>query len=98
MPEYLKLYLESPPYWLQLYAKSMGTGQPNVNGTSLKSLLVPLPPLAEQHRIVAKVNQLMKLCDELEAQLRQAQAASGKLMEAAVKHVLVSPLSTSLTV
>jgi type I restriction enzyme, S subunit len=64
---YLKLFLESELYWSQLYEKSMGTGQPNVNATSLKSLLVPLPPLEEQKRIVARVDELMKLCDELEA-------------------------------
>jgi type I restriction enzyme, S subunit len=44
----------------------MGTGQPNVNGTSLSSLLVPLPPIAEQSRIVVRVEELMKLCDALE--------------------------------
>ena len=44
----------------------MGTGQPNVNATSLKSLLVPIAPIQEQKRIVAKVAQLMALCDELE--------------------------------
>jgi type I restriction enzyme, S subunit len=64
-PRYIKLFLDSDLYWKQLYDKSMGTGQPNVNGTSLKSLFVPLPPLSEQKRIVAKVDQLMMLCDEL---------------------------------
>lgn len=64
--KYLKVYTGSQLYWSQLYEKSMGTGQPNVNGTSLKSLVISLPPLAEQHRIVEKVNELMKLIDELE--------------------------------
>jgi type I restriction enzyme S subunit len=68
--KYIKRFLESPVYWAQLRAMSAGTGQPNVNGTALKSLLVPLPPLAEQRRIVAKVDQLLGLCDELAA--RQA--------------------------
>lgn len=45
----------------------MGTGQPNVNGTSLSELVIPLPPLPEQSRIVAKVEALMALCDRLEA-------------------------------
>ncbi len=52
--KYVKLFIESPFYWEQLYEKSMGTGQPNVNGTSLKSLKIPLPPIEEQKRIVAK--------------------------------------------
>lgn len=88
LPKYLKLFLESELYWSQLYAKSMGTGQPNVNATSLKSLIVPLPPLKEQHRIVAKVDALMKLCDELETRqqkkrdriLKLGQVATTKLI------------------
>ena len=39
--DYIKLFLESPLYWKQLKEKSMGTGQPNVNGEALKSLLIP---------------------------------------------------------
>ena len=49
-PRYLKIFLDSKLYWEQLYTKSMGTGQPNVNATSLKSLTVPIPPLMEQNR------------------------------------------------
>jgi type I restriction enzyme S subunit len=63
---YLKFCIESPLYWKQLHAKCSGTGQPNVNGTSLSTLLLTLPPLAEQRRIVEKINQLMGLCDTLE--------------------------------
>jgi len=62
----LKLFIESPLYWRQLYAKCSGTGQPNVNGTSLSTLLLPSPPLNEQSRIVAKIDRLMARCDELE--------------------------------
>ena len=50
--EYLKIFMESPFYWKQLKDFSSGTGQPNVNGNSLKNLLLPLPPLEEQKRIV----------------------------------------------
>ena len=44
--------METPLYWEQLKAYSMGTGQPNVNGQSLSKLRLPLPPLNEQQRIV----------------------------------------------
>src|SRR5205823_5232929 len=54
---YLKLFLESGPYWQQLRAKSAGTGQPNVNGEALSGLCVSLPPVEEQHRIVSKVDE-----------------------------------------
>lgn len=66
--QFVKQFTLSALYWQQLYEKSMGTGQPNVNGVSLSNLFIPLPPLAEQKRIVAKIDQLMALCDKLEAE------------------------------
>jgi type I restriction enzyme, S subunit len=45
-------------------------GQANVNGTKLRNMVIPLPPLAEQHRIVAKVNELMAICDRLDTSHR----------------------------
>lgn len=66
-PSYLKIFASSALYWSQLLASSMGTGQPNVNGTALSELVVPIPPIAEQSRIVARVQELMALCDVLEA-------------------------------
>ncbi len=50
--KYLKLFMETPLYWKQLISYSMGTGQPNVNGVSLSMLVLPLPPIEEQKRIV----------------------------------------------
>ena len=64
---FLKFFMESPIYWMQLQEGARGAGQLNVNGQTLGAMLVPLPPLAEQHRIVAKVDELMALCDQLEA-------------------------------
>ena len=48
----------------------MGAGgaQPNISREKIIATVIALPPLAEQHRIVAKVNELMALCDELEQQ------------------------------
>ena len=46
--------------------------------------LIPLPPLAEQRRIVAKVAQLMALVDELETQLAAARTTAAALLEALV--------------
>ena len=81
-PDFTKVFLGSQFYWKQLYANSMGTGQPNVNGTALKGLQIPLAPLAEQHRIVAKVDELMALCDRLEAQQADAARAHAQLVQA----------------
>ena len=82
LDRYLKLFLESPTYWKQLDAGSRGTGQPNVNGQTLGNMAVPLPPLAEQQRIVAKVDELMTLCDELAAAQREREARRDRLVAA----------------
>jgi type I restriction enzyme, S subunit len=79
---YKKVYLGSQLYWSQLYANSMGTGQPNVNGEALKNLVVSVPPLPEQHRIVAKVDELMAFCDQLEQTQSDNIAAHAQLVEA----------------
>ena len=64
-PAYLKYYMESPFYWQQLTEKSMGTGQPNVNGESLKTLLVPVPPIKEQEKIVMALNIISKFTEQI---------------------------------
>lgn len=69
--KYMKLFLDTPLYWTQLISKAQGTGQPNVNAVSLSELVMPLPPIQEQHRIVERVDQLMTLCDQLESYLEQ---------------------------
>jgi type I restriction enzyme, S subunit len=78
-------------------ASGTSSSMKNISQVGISLLPVPVPPLQEQKRIVAKVNQLMSLCDELEAKLRQAEADSEKLMNAEVKHVLNSVRDTSKT-
>jgi type I restriction enzyme S subunit len=65
-------------------------GQANVNGTVLKGMLVPFPPVAEQRRIVTKVEKLMSLCDQLEARLSTARAEVSRLLEAVLYEALGS--------
>ena len=61
---YLSHFLKSPNYWEQLGAANNGTAQPNVNATSLKSLMLPLPPLAEQERIVNEIELMSQQIDK----------------------------------
>ena len=57
------------------------------NLANAKALPVPVPPLAEQRRIVARVDQLMGLVDELEAQLASSRTFAGELTMAVVAEV-----------
>jgi len=59
-------------------------GQDNISVTKCKAIPVPLPPLAEQKRIVAKVDELMALVDRLEAQEKAARETASRLLEAMV--------------
>lgn len=63
-------------------------GQANVNGTIMKNMLVSVPPLAEQHRIVAKVDELMALCDQLKARLNHARQVHEQLANALVEQAV----------
>ena len=66
LPEYVKLFFESGYYWEQIELSSVGIGQPNVNGTILGYLNIPLPPFAEQKRIVIEIEQWLSLIDQIE--------------------------------
>lgn len=58
-----------------------GVGISNISGKALSSIPFTLPPIAEQHRIVAKVDQLMALCDRLESEQNDSAAAHTRLVE-----------------
>ena len=64
------------------------TAQKNINLSILEMVLIPLPPLAEQHRIVAKVDALMALCDRLEASLTTADTTRARLLTALLHEAL----------
>jgi type I restriction enzyme S subunit len=59
----------------------VGVSREGLSIGKLAQFVIPLPPLAEQHRIVAKVDELMALCDRLEAEQADAKSAHAKLVE-----------------
>jgi type I restriction enzyme S subunit len=63
---YFGFYFQTPLYRGQASKYGKGIGINNLSKGSLENLVCPVPPLTEQYRIVAKVDELMKLCDELE--------------------------------
>jgi type I restriction enzyme S subunit len=65
-----------------------GVGIPHFTGRALAKLVFPLPPLAEQHRIVAKVDEMMGLCDRLEARLNDTDAIRRRLLDALLAEAL----------
>jgi type I restriction enzyme S subunit len=89
-PRYLNMAMNTPQFRqtqiLPLIKKQ--TGQANVNGTALKNMLIPLAPLAEQHRIVAKVDELMAVCDQLESKLTARNETRRRLLEALLREAL----------
>ncbi|WP_201579502.1 restriction endonuclease subunit S [Psychrobacter sp. Pi2-52] len=63
-------------------------GQDNISVTKSRSILLPTPPLAEQLRIVAKIDELMAICDQLKEKLQQSQETQVQLTDALVDRAL----------
>lgn len=77
---YIKYFIESPVYRRSLKGVSTTTIN-QITQSNLKNTLIPFPPIAEQNRIVAKVDELMSLCDQLEQQQAESNAAHEQLVE-----------------
>lgn len=87
---YLKYVLKSDLVFEQATRFATGIAQKTVPLNGLRKMVVPLPPLAEQKRIVAKVDSLFSLCNTLETKLKAARDSSTTLMEVAAKQILVA--------
>ena len=86
---YLHLWLSSTDARAYLRSKATGTqgNMPKVNQAVVRELPVPLPPLAEQHRIVARVEELRRLCADLRQRLTKARETQSRLADALVAEV-----------
>jgi restriction endonuclease S subunit len=84
--KYLYLYLLSGKFLDKI--DLIGTaGQDNISVTKSRTIPIPLPPLAEQHRIVAKIDQLMTLCDKLEKQIDIANSKKTNLLNSVMTKI-----------
>lgn len=84
--KYFEFFMRTAKEHLQDFAPS--TAQKNINVGILESVLIPFPPVSEQQRIVAKVEELMRWCDELETRLTAAQTTATALLDATIHKML----------
>ena len=90
--KYVALFLTSPIYWSQIMLVKKGSAQPGVNATILAALSVPLPALAEQHRIVAEVEQRFSVADEMEKAVEQSLKRAERLRQSVLKRAFEGKL------
>lgn len=88
----INIFLKAESLLDIIFLTATGTvNQGNIGSGAVLRWPIPLPPLAEQHRIVAKVDELMALCDQLEAQLTATKDDSRRLLEAVLHEALHQP-------
>jgi len=91
LPEFLKLASESSEVRSEIEAMCATTvGNWGISASNLKEVRFPVPPLGEQHRIIAKVDELMALCDRLEASLSTTAEGRRRLLDALVAEAVES--------
>ena len=86
-PFFIKKFMEHLA--LDLQSKAAGGAQPFVSLGFLRKLVIAIPPIGEQHRIVAKVDELMALCDTLKARLNDAQTTQIQFADTIVEKAVV---------
>lgn len=93
---YLAMQIGAPMARSYLGGASVGATMQNLNQAILAKLPVGVPPLAEQKRIVAKVDELMVVCDQLEAQQQERQTRHAALARASLSRVADAPTPANL--
>ena len=86
--EYIVQILQSNFMQRSFIGDTRTLAQPTLNIGFIRSTITPVPPLAEQHRIVAKVDELMALCDQLKSRLSDAQTTQLHLADALVEQAI----------
>ena len=93
LPAYIKFFFESGFYWEQISLNSVGIGQPNVNGTTLAALTIPIPPYREQLRIVEEAKKWLSVIDGLDVEIDDLQTyithAKSRILDLAIHGKLV---------
>jgi len=97
-----RFYKSIDPYFAQRFFEKLnatgeidqyrkGVGISNMSSKALASIAFPLPPISEQHRIVARIDQLMARCDALEALRKEREEKRQAVHAAAIQQLLSAP-------
>lgn len=86
--QFLNTAVSTDRFYRSVLGSATGSATPIINRSKWEELAVPVPPLAEQHRIVAKVDELMTLCDQLKTNLKTAQATQLNLADCLVESAI----------
>ena len=93
--DFLVTYMISKLFVSQAIAGDNRVAMPKINQIALSAILVPVPPLAEQRRIVAKVDELMAICDQLEVQITATEQDSRRFLESVLADALAPGIDLS---
>ena len=89
--DFFKILFRSPYFQKAIFENATGSAIVNLKGVKeLKKMPFPLVPIAEQHRIVSKFNELMSLCDELKSLIHQSSIKQNQIADVLVSKVLNS--------
>ena len=86
--KFIYYYLTSSHFQNIVQARIMGATTPHLYQRDLVHFYVALPPLAEQNRIVQKLDELMQYCNELEASIKQSESQNEKLLQQVLREAL----------
>lgn len=78
----------SPFFQRFIFSSTTGAGREGLPKYNLEQFLIPLPPLAEQKRIVQKLDELMHYCNELETSIKQSESQNEKLLQQVLREAL----------
>ena len=88
LQDFVHLLIRSPYFQSFIFDEQTGAGRGGLPKNRMDRIPVALPPLAEQHRVVTKVDELMALCDRLEASLTTRDETRGRLLESVLHEAL----------
>jgi Restriction endonuclease S subunits len=93
LPKYIYYYLRCPYFVTYVQSVQIGMAYPAISDKKFFAGLIPIPPTSEQERIIAKISELMALCDKLEAQQQECEALR-KLTRTTLLEALVNAQSS----